>query len=474
MTFTLLLLYTYYGDKMIIYESDSREVLNGQTFVAIKGETVDGHNYIGEAIKKGATKIICEHEIDFDIPYEIVSDTKEYLSNALKNEYSKELKDLFIIGVTGTNGKTTSCFLIYQMLQKLNKKVAYIGTIGFYYQDDVIVLNNTTPDILELYKLLFYAKSKGCDTIVMEVSSHGLAFNRLNGINISIAAFTNLTQDHLEFHKNMKGYLDAKLKIIDLLKRDGTLIVNNDDKYSKDFAKRFKNVKSIGTNADYKIINYDIKQHETRLKFSYDNKTYDVIMPLTSKFNIYNYLTMLSIVNQMGVSIDKIIKYTNDIKPPKGRCELYEFDEKYIVIDYAHTPDAVEKVIKAYIELKENKIITLLGCGGDRDSSKRPVMGKIATELSDYVIFTNDNPRTEDPEKIMSDILKGVEKNNYDIVYDRAKAIEKAMEIMNKKDILLILGKGHENYQIIGHKKTHLDDSEEVLKFISNNKKETL
>lgn len=457
---------------MIKYESNSKEVSKGQIFVAIKGETVDGHDYIEEAIKNGASKIICEHKIYFDIPYEIVEDSKEYLTNILKRKYSKKLEDLFIIGVTGTNGKTTSCFLTYQMLQKLGYNVAYIGTIGFYCKDEIKTLNNTTPDILTLYKLLFHAKEMGCDTVVMEVSSHGLYYNRLNGIKLSISAFTNLTQDHLEFHKTMEEYLNAKLKILDLMHDNGILIVNSDDSYSSEFKKRFKNVKSIGIEGDYRIVSYGINPKKTSLSFCYENDTYDVLIPLTSKFNIYNYLTMLAIVNQMGNSIENIIKYTSDIKPPKGRCESYEFDNKYVVIDYAHTPDAVEKVIKAYAELKKNKIITIIGCGGDRDNKKRPIMGNIASELSDYVIFTNDNPRTEDPEKIMSDILVGVSKTNYEVILDRSSAIKKAMELLKENDILLILGKGHENYQIIGHTKHHLDDSEEVINFISKNRNE--
>lgn len=350
------------------------------------------------------------------------------------------------------------------MLLNLGVNCAYIGTIGYHCKDDFVELINTTPDVLTIFKLLMRAKDSGCTHVVMEVSSQALSYDRLNGINYDIISFTNLTQDHLDYHKTMENYLNAKLLILDHLKKDAKLLVNADDEYSHFFTDKYNNYKSFGNNGDYKIVDFDFNPSETHLKFIFEKKEYSVTTPLTSKFNVYNYLTMLSIVNNLGFSIDDIIKNTEKLKAPKGRCESYKVNNGYAIIDYAHTPDAVEKVITAYNELKTNKVITIVGCGGDRDSKKRPIMGKIACELSDKVIFTSDNPRTEDPKLIIEDILAGVkDENNYEVIIDRKEAIKYGIDNLDKDDILLILGKGHENYQIIGDTKHHLDDAEEVL-----------
>lgn len=449
---------------MIKYETNSKLIKDGQIFVAIKGHTVDGHNYIEEAINNGASKIICEKEINSSIPYEIVSDTNEYLKNVLVNEYSNEINKLKLIGVTGTNGKTTSCYLTYQMLQKLGKSVAYLGTIGYYQNEKYIELNNTTPDILTLYKLLLDSVNDGIEYLVMEVSSHALSFERIAGLKFVAGAFTNLTEDHLDYHKTMDAYLEEKLKLVNYLKNDATMLINSDDESGERF-KIFKNYKTYGLNGDYKIEKFEILPDHTNLDFSYDNTKYQVTTNLTSKFNIYNYLTCLSILHNLGFTIDEIINVTEYVYPPKGRCETYKVGNGYAVVDYAHTPDAVEKVIMAYTELKKNRVLTIVGCGGDRDPIKRPIMGNIATKLSDYVIFTNDNPRTEDPKKIMEDIIKDNHSTNYEIIFDRKDAITKGLDLLEKDDILLILGKGHEDYQIIGRKKIHFDDSEIVKNY---------
>ena len=451
---------------MIKYETNSKLIQKGQIFVAIKGHTVDGHNYINEAIKNGASKIICEKEINSSIPYEIVNDTNEYLKNVLVAEYSDEINKLKLIGVTGTNGKTTTCYLTYQMLQKLGKSVAYLGTIGYYQNEKYIELNNTTPDILTLYKLLIDAVNDGIEYLVMEVSSHALSFERIAGLKFIAGAFTNLTEDHLDYHKTMDAYLKEKLKLVNYLKNDATMLINSDDESGEKF-KIFKNFKTYGMNGDYKIDEYEILPDHTNLKFSYENKNYQVTTNLTSKFNIYNYLTCLSILNSIGFNIEDIINVTKEVYPPKGRCETYKVGNGYAVVDYAHTPDAVEKVIMAYTELKKNRVLTIVGCGGDRDPIKRPIMGRIATTLSDYVIFTNDNPRTEDPQKIMNDIVKDNHSTNYEIIFDRKDAITKGLDLLEKDDILLILGKGHEDYQIIGREKIHFDDAEIVKNYES-------
>lgn len=451
---------------MIKYETNSKLVKPGQIFVAICGHTVDGHDYIEEAIKNGAESLVVMHDVSSSIPYKIVDDTEQFLIEEIPKLYKEELKKLKIIGITGTNGKTTSAYLTYQMLLKLGKKASYLGTIGYFTKDKEIALNNTTPDIITLYKLLLDAINDNIEYFVMEVSSHSISLKRIEGLKFEVCAFTNLTQDHLDFYKTIDNYLKAKLKILDYLDDDKYILLNSDDENSKYFMNHL--CKTYGINGDYKIINYISHPDKTEITFSYDIKTYNVITNLTSKFNVYNYLTMLSILNSIGFSIDNILENTKDIYPPKGRCETYKVKNGYAVIDYAHTPDAVLKVISAYNELKKNRVITIVGCGGDRDPKKRPIMGNIATDNSDFVIFTSDNPRTEDPLAILNDITKENHANNFIVIPDRKEAILRGIELMEKNDILLILGKGHENYQIIGHEKIHFDDAE-IIKSVENN-----
>ncbi len=449
---------------MINIKTDSRKVKKGDTFIAIKGNTVDGHDYIEKAIENGASKIVCEHG-SYNVETIVVPDTKEYLQKYIVDNYKDIVNKLDIIGVTGTNGKTTTCFLTYQMLNKLGIKTAYIGTIGFYVENEVYELPNTTPEITEIYSMLTTALEKGCKAVVMEVSSHALSFKRVEGLSFTIEAFTNLTEDHLDYHKTMENYLKAKLLILDYLKDTGTIIVNNDDEYGKYFKK--KNYKTIGfTKSDYEVISYESTDSGTIINFKHHEKNLSVTTNLRGKFNVYNYMTALAIINTYGIDIQKIFDITKDVFPPKGRCEQIKVRDAEAVIDYAHSPDAVEKIINSFLENKKGKIITIVGCGGDRDPKKRPIMGNVATQKSDYVIFTNDNPRTEDPKIIMDNIISGVHKTNYEIIFDRKEAINKGLEMLNKNDTLLILGKGHEDYQIIGHEKHHLDDKEIVLDYL--------
>lgn len=445
---------------MINIKTDSRKVKPGDTFVAIKGFTVDGHDYIEQAIKNGATKIICEKG-SYSVDTEKVPNSKKWLQEYIVNNYKDELNDIKLIGVTGTNGKTTTCYLVYQMLKELGAKVAYMGTIGFYFEDKMKQLPNTTPEILDVYSLIIDAKEKGATHFVMEVSSHALSEKRVEGLLFSAEAFTNLTEDHLDFHKTMDNYLQAKLLILNQLKENGKIIVNNDVPYAKEFEQ--KNYETLGFSGnDYKILNYKDTSNGTKITFSVNDKEYEVETNLKTKFNVYNYLTCVAIVKNMGYEMKDILSVTPSIYPPKGRCEAVKVGDAQAVIDYAHTPDAVEKIIDAFNEDKKGKIITLVGCGGDRDPLKRPIMGSIASNKSDYVIFTNDNPRTEAPEKIMKDILKGVDNKNYEVILDRKQAINRGLSMLKKDDVLLILGKGHEDYQIIGHEKRHFSDLEEV------------
>lgn len=450
---------------MLNIKTDSRKVVKGDTFIALKGNTVDGHDFIDSAIKNGAEKIICEHG-KYDVDTINVSDTHEYLKNYLVNNYSKEFEDLKLIGVTGTSGKTTTCFLTYQILNKLGIKTCYIGTIGCYIDNDVVELSNTTPDILELYNLLLTAKEKGCRVIVMEVSSHSLAEERIKGLKFDVCAFTNLSQDHLDFHKTMEEYCKCKVKIINYLKDNGKIIVNVDDEYSKYFI--CDKSLSLGINgSNYKIKEFHMENTHTDILFNVNNDSYEVRTNLIGKFNVYNYLTSLALINNLGISVNDIINVTDSIHAPVGRAQIVKVGTSIAVIDYAHKPDAVSKIIPLFREVTKGKIITIIGCGGDRDPKKRPIMGNIATSLSDYVILTNDNPRTEDEKLIMKDILEGITTNNYEVIYDRKEAIKKGISMLKDNDCLLILGKGHEDYQIIGRTKIHLSDYEEVIKNIN-------
>ncbi len=453
---------------MINIKTNSRKVKPGDTFVAIKGFTVDGHDYIEDAIKAGATKIVCEHG-SYSVETLVVPSTKEWVQKYIVDNYKEEVNKLRIIGVTGTNGKTTTCFLTYQALKKLGVNAAYMGTIGFYYGDTKYELNNTTPEILDLYSYFIEALEHGVTDVVMEVSSHSLCEKRVEGLEFSEVAFTNLTEDHLDYHKTMENYLNAKLLILKQIKKDGVVIVNNDDDYGKYF--EVGNYKTLGYSGDnYKILDYSQTDKGTLISFMVDGKKYEIETNLRSKFNVYNYLTCLALLNNFGFSIDEIAEVTKSIYPPKGRCEQISVNGGEAVIDYAHTPDAVDKIISAFLENKKGKVITIVGCGGDRDPLKRPIMGNIASEKSDYVIFTSDNPRTEDPKAILDDIIKGVRKDNYEVEIDRPTAIRKGLDMIGKNDVLLILGKGHEDYQIIGHTKHHLDDAEEVRKYLEAHK----
>lgn len=451
---------------MLKVKIDSRKVMPGDTFVALKGSNVDGHDFIEQAIENGATKIVANHLVTCNAEVEVVGDTLTWLLNHIKENYASVINEMNLIGITGTNGKTTTAYLTYQLLNNLGSKTAYIGTIGYYVTgEDVIELPNTTPDIVELYNLLLDAKEKGCQNVVMEVSSHALEQKRVYGLEFQTAAFTNLTQDHLDYHLTMDNYLNAKLLLLKQLK--GKVVINADDAYASKWVQNSKQNVLLGKNgSDLRIVNYYDTLNGTKIVFNYADADYEVETNLKSEFNVYNYLTALSLIHNLGYEIDKIISVTQNIYAPKGRCEQIQVNGGLAVIDYAHTPDAVEKIIKAFSVNKTGKIITIIGCGGDRDNKKRPIMGNIASENSDYVIFTSDNPRTEDPQKIMADIVAGVSKENYEIEYDRKIAISKALDMVKANDIVLILGKGHEDYQIIGHEKNHLDDAEEVRKYL--------
>lgn len=446
-------------------KTNSKRIKNGDTFIALKGMTYDGHDYIEEAIENGAEKIICEHG-EYNVQTIIVPSTKEYLNNYLDTNYYNKIKDITLIGITGTNGKTTSCYFIYELLKMLDVKCAYIGTIGFFIDKKERDLNNTTPEILELYEMFLECKSRGVNVIVMEVSSHALELDRVHGLKFNYVCFTNLTVDHLLFHKTMDNYLNAKKKLFNMLKKDAISITNVDDKYKDNFL--LDNTITYGeSKSDFNIIKYKLKLDKTIYKLRYNNKNYKVKMNVIGKYNIYNSLVAIIVLVNMGYNIKKVIKLFKRIKLPSGRLDMIKYKKNVIFVDYAHTPDAVKNVLTNAIKFKKNKIYTIIGCGGNRDKTKRKDMGIIATELSDYVIFTNDNPRNEDEMKIVNDMINGIINENYEVILDRSKAIKRGIDLLNKKDILFILGKGHEEYQLINGIKHHFSDKEEVLNYIN-------
>ena len=446
-------------------KTNSKRIKKGDTFIALKGMTYDGHDYIEEAIENGAEKIICEHG-EYNVQTIIVPSTKEYLNNYLDINYYNKIKDITLIGITGTNGKTTSCYFIYELLKMLDVKCAYIGTIGFFIDKKERDLNNTTPEILELYEMFLECKSRGVNVIVMEVSSHALELDRVHGLKFNYVCFTNLTVDHLLFHKTMDNYLNAKKKLFNMLKKDAISITNVDDKYKDNFL--LDNTITYGeSKSDFNIIKYKLKLDKTIYKLRYNNKNYKVKMNVIGKYNIYNSLVAIIVLVNMGYNIKKVIKLFKRIKLPSGRLDMIKYKKNVIFVDYAHKPDAVKNVLTNAIKFKKNKIYTIIGCGGNRDKTKRKDMGIIATELSDYVIFTNDNPRNEDEMKIVNDMINGIINENYEVILDRSKAIKRGIDLLNKKDILFILGKGHEEYQLINGIKHHFSDKEEVLNYIN-------
>jgi len=451
---------------MITIKDDSRKVCPGDTFVCIRGDRQDGHEYAEKALDDGAKLVVVDHDLGLGNKQIIVEDTYDWMVENLVKEYGSTINKLRLVGITGTNGKTTTAYLVYQMLNELGSKSAYIGTIGYYVPgEEVKNLNNTTPDICDLYELLLDAYDKKCINVVMEVSSHALDRRRVDGLTFTSGAFTNLSQDHLDYHKYMENYLSAKLKLCNMV--DGDFIINDDDDFADVFKKKAKHPIMLGLKSkEIKIKDFEDNENGTLVTFSYYDKPYVIETNLKNGFNVYNYLMAVGLCCSLGFDVTQVLDITPNIYPPKGRCEMIKVNKGFAVVDYAHTPDAVKKIITSFKETARGKVITLIGAGGDRDALKRPIMGDYATEYSDYVIFTSDNPRTEDPNEIIKQIVAGAKKDNYEIEPDRRKAIHKGLDMMNPNDIVLILGKGHEPYQIIGTVKNHFSDSEEVEKYI--------
>lgn len=451
---------------MINIKSDSRKVQKGDIFIALRGISSDGHDYIEKAISNGASKIIAEVG-QYSVDTEIVPNTRDYLNKYLIENYNKYLEEMTIIGITGTNGKTTSAYLIYDALNKLGKKCAYIGTVGFYLDKKVSNLENTSPDVCDLYDLIIQAYDKDYRYIVLEASSQGLDGGRLNGIPFDYAVFTNLTQDHLDHHKTMENYAVAKQLLFKKLKPNGVSILNYDDSYKDYFVT--DNTVYYGINGgDYKVIDYQMTNQLTKFRYLYLDKEYEVLSPLLGSYNIYNMLVCIVILNEIGVLQEDIKKVLPKLNAPAGRMDTITYKNNSIIVDYAHTPDAIEKIISVVKKVTNGDVYAVFGCTGDRDRTKRPIMAKIVTDLCKWAIITNDDPHYEDTNQIVNDMVEGLNNVNYEICLDRKEAIIKGINMLKNEDILLILGKGHEEAMIIKNEKVPFNDKKVVVEYLNN------
>ena len=455
---------------------DSRKVVKGGLFIAVNGYKEDGHKYIPEAIDKGASVAIVNNKniYKYNIPMIRVKDTREAMSVIAKNYYSNPSKTMVIAGVTGTNGKTTTTSMLNHILNKNDKPSGSLGTLGFTNPFGITSTGFTTPEALELNHLLNTLKKSKIYYTVMEVSSHALSLNRVADINFDVAIFTNLGMDHMDFYKNKTNYLNAKKILFQNIDSDKISIINLDDKESSEII-NCTNSKivtySINREADYYCSNIRLDINSISSKIIHNRVEYDFFSPITGEYNLSNALASIAGSVSMGVDIRDAINSMKSYTGTSGRLELIKNCPKTgtIFIDYAHTPDAFKNVLSTIKNISNNKnIITVFGCGGDRDKGKRPEMAKIAEYYSDLVIVTSDNPRTEDINSIINDIESGFKGNEYQIIKNRKEAIEFALQKMNKNSIFLILGKGRETYQLVNGQKNYHNDLEIIDLFYEN------
>jgi len=464
---------------------NSKQTRNDYLYVAIKGVNEDGHKFIPEAIARGARAIVIQEDrkdparlqrlikkAAAGVAFIAVKDTREALAGVAARFYGYPSLDMRVIGITGTNGKTTLSYLIEAIVKEAGLATAVLGTINYRFKNKIIPSRNTTPGPLELQSILSEIARRGIRYVIMEVSSHALDQNRTAGIDFYSAIFTNLTQDHLDYHKSLNNYFQAKSRLFKGLSCDALAVINNDDKYSR----RLKGLTKA------KTITYSmkgpaaVKAHSIRAGMDYTEfvisagrHNINIRTRLIGAYNIYNILASVAWAINAGFEPKTIESALRRFTFVPGRLERVDGEGKFrIFIDYAHTPDALDNVIKSLKGLGKNRIIVVFGCGGERDKTKRPRMGRVATELADYAIITSDNPRSEDPGEIIRDIQKGVSKSNYCIIPDRLNAIAKSLSWAKPGDIVLIAGKGHENYQILKDKRIYFDDREAVRRCLKS------
>jgi len=457
---------------------DSRKVSKNSVFIAIEGLKTDGHRFILDAINQGAYAVISEKDT---IPSEIynhancvrilVKDSRIALAQISKAFYNNAADKMQLIGVTGTNGKTTTTYFIKNILDEAGYKSGLIGTISNLIAQDVREAYLTTPDAHELHALFHEMHSFGCQYAIMEVSSHSLSMKRVHGLNFAAGIFTNITSDHLDFHKDFTNYLGSKKILFDSLSESSFCIVNADDKHT-DFllndtkAKVFKYGKK--GSADFLITDIKVDLNGTEFLCIINNNSFKISTKLIGEFNAYNAAGAFAFGYCLGLKPEDIIESIKNTPQVPGRFEVVKGKTKYAVVDYSHTSDSLEKAILNLRKVApQSNLITVFGCGGDRDNSKRPIMGKIASELSDFTIVTNDNPRSEEAMYIISQITDGISKSNYEVVPDRDEAIRRAIINSPENSVILIAGKGHEDYQIIGKIKTHFSDKETAQKYLA-------
>ncbi len=458
---------------------DSRKVQKNSVFVAIKGYKTDGHHFILDAINKGAIAIILEDNLS--VPDEIFIHDKiakilvsncrialAEISNSFFKEPSKKIK---LIGITGTNGKTTTSYFVKSILENVGLNVGLVGTIANYIGEKEIKSSMTTPESSDLNELIFEMINEKCSHAVMEVSSHSLALSRVYDLNFSAAIFTNLTLDHLDFHQNFENYLNAKKILFDSLNESAFGIFNLDDANSRRLISNSKaKLFSFGTKIDADFLLKDIKYdlNGTSFVIEHNKKNYNASTSLVGEFNAYNAIAAFAATSLLGVDKEKAIEGIRKTKQVPGRFEVIGAGSKKIIVDYSHTPDSLEKALNAIRKIvkDEHPIYTVFGCGGNRDKSKRPLMGKIASDQSKLAIVTSDNPRFEEPFQIIEEIKSGIGKNNYKVIESREEAIQFAIQNSEEDAVILIAGKGHENYQEIQGVRKHFSDKEIAEKFL--------
>lgn len=450
---------------------DSRLVKEGSLFVCIRGAAFDGHNVAAEMLEKGAAAIVVERDLGLDKQI-LVDDSRSVYSPICSNFFNNPAEKLKLIGLTGTNGKTTTTFLIKQILENVGKKIGLIGTVQNMICDKIYPAKFTTPDPYELQKLFAMMVEAGCEYCVMEVSSQALAQGRVNGLRFALAAFTNLTQDHLDYHKTWENYFNSKR----ILFENADIAVTNADD---------ENGLKIIEDIDFdKIVTYAVNTNDAsyvakNVSFKPSGVEYELVgdvigrcnCPIPGRFSVYNSLCAASCALSLGIDFSDVLDAISKSKGVKGRIEVVPNGGRdfTIIIDYAHSPDGLENIITSLQEIAKGRVVTLFGCGGDRDKTKRPKMGKIVAELSDYCIVTSDNPRSENPAEIIKDILVGMEGINtpYTVIENRKEAIAYAIKNAQKDDIILLAGKGHETYQILPTGTIHFDEREAVAEILS-------
>lgn len=463
------------GDDNINIENvcyDNRKVANNDLFICVKGFKVDGHSFIEDAKKRGAVALIVSEDIDIEgITVIKVEDTRKALAIVSSNFFGNPKEKIKLLGVTGTNGKTTSAFIMKSILEKAGYKVGLIGTIANYIGDKKIETERTTPESYELHELFNQMVNEGVDYCIMEVSSHSLELDRVYGLEFEVGIFTNLTRDHLDFHKTFENYYNAKFK---LFERSKVSVINLDDEYGmqvSEDAKRLETKKmtfSIKKDSEFKATEIKMSEKGSEFKLELNNNVEDFKINIPGEYNIHNALGTILMAYALNIDIEAIKEGISNIVIP-GRCEMVAKDRNLpynIIIDYAHTPDGLENILSTIKGFTKSRIITVVGCGGDRDKVKRPQMGKIACDMSDIAIITSDNPRTEEPMSIIEDIIRPLDNKNFEVIESRYDAIERAMNIAKEGDVVLIAGKGHETYQILKDKTIDFDERKIVYEIL--------